>query len=399
MTSLVDTLLAGGPWMYIGFLVLAVAEAFVVTTYLLSGTLVFVAVGTLIVLGKVDPAVVVLIYAGTVLGDCLSFALSGRLQNIGWIKNRVKTLDRFRGPLALSPIRFFAAAHMAPYLRGATAFLAGGILPWNSFLQAELVGALVGTAFFLGLGMAGGFLVIAADDINAVGLTVGTVAVVVIVITWIRVLRPCKLVRIGTVSTSRRTWSRGLGLLYYACFWHPVRWIEGALRRLPSRALRRNLAQAFPDVRAGDIFLVRLHAPAPWGTWAHSAIAIGGDRFAHGFGGSFSAHRLEALPVRYAICHLRVGCSDEAAGAAAAAASALIGTPVSIWAGPRTAKSVSCASAVALAYEAAGISLWPLDGARIVPDDLFRSNLVQLIRIVYTEQRRPRHSQKAPNAR
>ena len=77
----------------------------------------------------------------------------------------------------------------------------------------------------------------------------------------------------------------------------------------------------------------------------------------------------------------------------------LIGTPVSIWAGPRTAKSVSCASAVALAYEAAGISLWPLDGARIVPDDLFRSDRVQLVRIVYTEQRRPQYGEKAPSAR
>ena len=34
------------------------------------------------------------------------------------------------------------------------------------------------------------------------------------------------------------------------------------------------MARAFPDVMAGDIFLVRLHAPAPWGRWAHTAIAV-----------------------------------------------------------------------------------------------------------------------------
>jgi hypothetical protein len=101
------------------------------------------------------------------------------------------------------------------------------------------------------------------------------------------------------------------------------------------------------------------------------------------------AHSLEALPVRYAIAHLRVRCSDVTAEQAAKFAQACIGMPVSIRARRSDTHRFSCASLVAHAYRKAGLELVDEGIARIVPNDLFTSPAVELVRIVHTERVSP----------
>jgi hypothetical protein len=184
-----------------------------------------------------------------------------------------------------------------------------------------------------------------------------------------------------------RNWKRAFFLFYYYP-WHLVRWAEALLRQLPTRAQRNDLSAAFPDVRAGDIFLIRLHAVAPWGKWAHSAIALGNNRFCHGFSKTITAHSLQALPIRYAIAHVRVRCDMITAETAANIAAAKIGTPVSILARNDDTTRFSCASLIYHAYATAGIALHNHKITRVIPDDLINSPYVDIVRIVFTEQTR-----------
>jgi hypothetical protein len=163
--------------------------------------------------------------------------------------------------------------------------------------------------------------------------------------------------------------------------------IEAALRKLPTRSFHVDLAAACPDIRGGDIFLVRLHAPAPWGRWAHTAIAIDTESFCHGYEKTITAHRFEAFPVRYTVAHLRVRCDDEAAGRAGMAAAEMIGRKVSILARPDDTSKFSCTSLVCYAYGTVGVTLKPENVGRVIPDDLFQSPRIELIRMVYTEGR------------
>jgi len=172
--------------------------------------------------------------------------------------------------------------------------------------------------------------------------------------------------------------------LYYP-LWRPIRLVEAAMRRLPTRSAHPNLAVAFPDARAGDVFLVRLHAPSPWGRWAHTAIALDPDRFCHGFGDFITEHRFDEFPVRYTVAHLRVSCDDETAARAAAAAAEMVGRPVSIFARPDDTSRFSCVSLVLYAYRSVGVDLRPEAVGRVVPDDLFRSPRVHLVRLVLME--------------
>lgn len=183
-----------------------------------------------------------------------------------------------------------------------------------------------------------------------------------------------------------RNWKRIFFILYFP-FWRPIRMVEAALRKLPTRSSHPDLAAAFPDARAGDIFLVRLHAPAPWGKWAHTAIAIDRENFCQGFGKTITAHRFDAFPVRYTVAHLRVKCDARTAARAAAAAAEMIGRPVSIFARPDDTAKFPCTSLVCFAYASVGVTLGPENVGRVVPDDLFHSPQVELIRIVFTEGR------------
>ncbi|HEX8901763.1 hypothetical protein [Vitreimonas sp.] len=383
--AIFDILSPSNPWVYLAILIMAIAESFIVTSFVISGTIGFVAVGVLVQQGHLHGAAAVLaIYAGTLLGDLLSFALSAWLQRFGFVRALLARMDAVRDPLSRRPFRFIVVGHFTPYIRAALPLLAAGALTMRRYVAIDLVAAACSTSLFVGAGYSGALLV---GSLDGAGVTtaVGLVALVLIVALWIGA-RSCPLRR--PVRDNKFVFNTLRALCFFLWFpvWHPARYIENALRRLPTRRLRNDLAAAFPDVQPGDIFLVRLHMPAPWGVWAHSAIAIDSHRFAHGFGKVISAHRIEALPVRFAIAHLRVRCRSSLAATAGAAAEARIGIRVSIGAPRADSAQFSCASLVARCYQDAGVELVPATVDRVVPDDLLASKHVELIRVVYTER-------------
>ncbi|WP_291295379.1 DedA family protein [Elioraea sp.] len=380
--------LASTNWVYAVLFVVAMAEAIVITSFAISGTIGFVAVGALVAHGLLHPMWSGLaIYAGTLAGDLISFLLAGALQRVGFVATALGRLAPLREPLAAAPARFIIAGHFTPYIRALLPVLAAGVVPLRTYIAIELVAALLGTAFFLSIGYLGAHM-LAHIAVETVLAGVGVVAGLMLVALWIKAQRPfCP--RAPGNGAMRRPAMRASWFFIWYLPWQAVRWIECHLRGTPSRRLRRSLASSFPDIRAGDILVVRLHAPAPWGRWAHSAIATSASTFAHGFASEVEAHSLEALPVRYAIAHLRVRCNDVTADQAAQFAQACIGMPVSIRARRSDTHRFSCASLVTHAYRKAGLELVDEGIARIVPDDLFTSPAVELVRIVHTERVSP----------
>jgi membrane protein DedA with SNARE-associated domain len=393
---------SNSPWIYAIIFAVAVLEGFVLTTFFVSGTIAIAATGALVARGLLSPSLAFLcVYLGTLLGDSISYLLSARIQHFPSVADKLRAYDHYRAPLARRPFAFTVLGHLTPYLKGVNAFLAGGVLPWRKWFLADAVGAFVGTLFLGSLGAAGARL-LAAGSFNSVQLLVGVMALGLIILLWVKSSASyCRPRAAGSPSIfcpRHRHWKRVFFLLYFVP-WHVVRKVESRLRKLKTRKLIKNLADEFPDVRAGDIFLVRLHSPAPWGKWAHSAIAVGNNRFCHGFGKVITAHRLEALPVRYAIAHLRVRCGNDVARRAAYAASEMIGRPVSIFARSGDTSRFSCASLISHAYATAGVALHDQRLPRVVPDDLFNSPLVDVVRVVFTEHTRRKSGRKeAPNA-
>lgn len=382
---------SGSPWIYAAIFVMAVLEGFVGTTFLINGTIGFVAVGGFLAHGYLNPAATIgCIYIGTMAGDGLTFILSTRLQRIALIARYQQKFEKYRAPLARNPFRFIVLGHLTPYLKGISALLAGGVVSWRTWVRAEAVGAFCGTLLFTGLGAAGVLLFAKASHLDAVSVSAGVIVLLVFIAVWVRALRPCRISGVCAMPANDRSkgrnWKRIFFVLYFL-FWRPIRMIEAALRKLPTRSFHPDLAAAFPDVMPGDIFLVRLHMPAPWGKWAHTAIAIDHENFCHGFGKTITAHRFDSLPVRYTVAHMRVKCDADTAARAGAIAAEMIGKPVSIFARPDDTAKFSCTSLVVFAFASAGVTLAPEIVGRVVPDDLFHSPKLEVIRIVFTEGR------------
>jgi membrane protein DedA with SNARE-associated domain len=374
---------AASDWIYVALFVIAVAEANVLTSFLLSGTLGFVVVGMLINRGLLDPVLApIAIITGTVAGDVIGFLLAKQLTRFGFVASVMKKAGPLRDSLAAAPARFILVGHLTPYLKSVIPLLAAGSMPFGRYVAIDILGATLGTLFLVGIGY-GIAQSAAAFDVSTSVTNVGLSATVILALTWVCSRR---------TATDRRaaSWHRAFGraarFVTFYPFWHPCRWIENWLRAKPTRQLRRNLEASFPDIRPGDILLIRLHAPAPWGRWAHTAVALEASSFCHGFGSTVTAHPLGALPVRYAIAHLRVRCAPTASAAAADVAATMLGTPVSVFACRHDQRRVSCASLAVRAYSQLGIELIDPEIKRVTPDDLFASDQLELVRIVHTER-------------
>lgn len=372
-------------WAYVFIFLLAIAEASVLTSYFVSGTIAFVIIGVLAAKGMLDPVWSVLaVYVGTLVGDVATFLACRAFQRVKFIAAALEKFQALREPLKQAPARFILVGHFTPYLRSMLPLLAADIVPLRTYLAIECIGAMAGTVFFVGLGYAGA-QILADIELNNALTAVGVVAGGMLVAMWIYSRKPfCRLKpdrRIKRKNLWRAVWF----YLWFVPF-QLARWIELWLGRSPSRRLRRSLAASFPDIRPGDVFVIRLHVPSPWGRWAHSAIAIDSRNFCHGFASVVTAHTISALPVRYAIAHLRVRCDEPTAEAAAEIARACVGFPVSIAACPEETGRFSCSSLIAHAYRQVGIELVDRAVSRIVPDDLFTSPHLELVRIVHTEQ-------------
>lgn len=376
--------LASSDWVYAVIFLVALAEASVITSYFLSGTLAFVVVGALISREVLDPfSAILAVYLGTVIGDISSFVFSRTLQRIPLVA-AIRRANWLRTSLSETPARFILICHFAPYLRALTPVLAAGVVPFHRYLAIELVGAMLGTLFLIGIGYFGAEALAILDLSRGLGIMAAAATCVLVILLMVKRWIPPLPEEKPTIDIAQFVRTFRAYLLYP--FWHPSRWIEQWLRGKPSRELRRCLQASFPDVQPGDIFLIRLHMPAPWGRWAHSAMAIDAKTFCHGFASIVTTHALSALPVRYAIAHLRVRCSEATLHAATETARAFVGTRVSVFAYRNETERVSCASLIAHAYRRSGIELVDPRLRRIAPDDLFSSPEVDLIRIINTEK-------------
>ena len=372
-------------WVYWAIFVLAIAEASALTSFFLSGTIGLVVVGVMIAQTLLDPFFsIAAVYVGTLIGDVSTFFLSSQLQKIRYIRSAIERFEPVRDPLGKAPVRFILAGHFTPYLRAVLPVLATGKVPPSRFLLIEAFAALASSCAFIGLGYFSANALSRIPIENALA-GVSIIAAISLVALYVYTRKPfCPLKR----QPSRRWFNLRRAVFFYIWYlpWHPIRWLEIWLRGAPSRRLRRDLAAAFPDTRPGDVFLIRLHTPAPWGRWAHTAMAIQAERFAHGFSKVVTDHSITCLPVRYAIAHLRPRCDVEAAMAAADFARSKIGAPVSFAAGRHETNRFSCSSLVVFAFREAGIELVDPRIARVVPDDIFTSPEMKLMRIVVTEQ-------------
>lgn len=376
--------IAASEWIYAIIFAVAVAESVIVTSYVISGTICFVVVGGLVGGGVLAPIPSFFaIYTGSLCGDLAGYIFAERFSRTAFVASALRRLEPLMVQFRRGPTLLIFAGQLTPYARALVPLLAANTMPLKTYLLIDLCAALVGTLFYMSLGYVGAGMFGNAGQETVIKF-VGIGIVLSIVACWTQsrfssspsVAAKPDLLRLG----------RTIRFLIWFLPWQVIRKLENALRGTPSRRLRRCLADCFPDVRPGDIFVVRLHAPAPWGRWAHSAIATSPLHFAHGFGSHVSAHSIASLPVRYAIAHLRVRCSDEVAASAAAAATSSKGKPVSVLARRGDTERFSCASLVVHAYGQSGIELVPGSINRIVPDDLFTSSAVDLVRIVSTEK-------------
>lgn len=372
-------------WVYLAIFVLAIAEASALTSFFLSGTIGLVVVGVLIAQGMLDPFFsITAVYVGTLIGDVTTFFLSSQLQKVRYIRSAIERFEPVREPLGKAPVRFILAGHFTPYLRAVLPVLAAGKVAPSRFLLIEAFAALASSCAFIALGYFSANTLSRIPIENALA-GVSIIAAISLVALWVYTRKPfCPLKR----RPSRRWFNLRRALFFYFWYlpWHPIRWLEIWLRGTPSRRLRRDLAAAFPDVRPGDVFLIRLHMPAPWGRWAHTALAIDEDRFIHGFSNVVTDHSITCLPVRYAVAHLRPRCDAETATKAADYARLKIGASVSIAAGRHETDRFSCSSLVAFAFREVGTELVDPMITRVVPDDIFTSPHMKLVRIVATEQ-------------
>lgn len=372
-------------WVYVAIFVFAVAEASVLTSFFLSGTLGIVALGVMIAHGLLSPAATVFaVYTGTVLGDIITYFLATRLQRFRHIRKLMVRVEPVREPLATAPVRFLVVGHFTPYLRALLPVLAAGHLPPSRYLPIEACAAMASTCFFIGLGYAGSVLSFQFSTQTIVGI-IGVAALLAVFTLWVRLRKPfCPLNR----SRSLFWHNQRRALLFFVWYlpWHPLRWIEVWRRGKPSLPFRRALAERFPDILPGDVLLIRLTARAPWGQWAHSAIALENGCFAHGFSKEISCHSLTSLPVRHAIAHLRPKCGRAVAAKAAAFAESKVGTKFSLAALRSDRKRFSCSSLVAYAFSQSGIEIVEPGVKRIVPDDLFSSTQLELMRVVLTDE-------------
>jgi membrane protein DedA with SNARE-associated domain len=372
-------------WVYWAIFVLAIAEACALTSFFLSGTIGLVVVGVLIAQGMLDPIFsITAVYFGTLIGDVTTFFLSSQLQKIRYIRSAIDRFEPIREPLSRAPLRFILVGHFTPYLRAVLPVLAAGKVEPRRYLMIEAFAALMSSSAFIGIGYFSANA-LSRISINTALAAISIMAAISLVALWIYTRKPfCPLKR----NKSQRWFNLRRAMFFYVWYlpWHPIRWLEIWLRGTPSRSLRRDLAASFPDVRRGDVFLIRLHAPAPWGRWAHTALAIEEDRFVHGFSDVITEHSINCLPVRYAVAHLRPRCDAETAMKAADSARSKIGACVSIAAGRNETKRFSCSSLVAFAFREVGIELVDPRIARVVPDDIFTSPHMTLVRVVATEQ-------------
>jgi len=162
--------------------------------YFIPGTLVVVAAGGMVQLGRLDAlATLLVIWLGVFIGDVVTFGLARKFGSTlrNW-KRVGGALRRAEGRLNRHPVAFVLLSHLSPFLKNLPAPAAGlaGMI-WRRYLPLEAAAALVDALWFTAVG----FFLTATfgnlTDAPVILRVVGTVASFAAVIFFIGRGRTC----------------------------------------------------------------------------------------------------------------------------------------------------------------------------------------------------------------
>ena len=116
---------------YLLVFLVALVEAFGLTTLILPGTLFCIGFGALVFQGVLQPVqTFAAVYFGTFLGDNITYFTSKGIlrcfQRIASVRERI---ERLAAPIKAQPVRFILFAHLTPYLKGLISIAAPSVIP------------------------------------------------------------------------------------------------------------------------------------------------------------------------------------------------------------------------------------------------------------------------------
>jgi membrane protein DedA with SNARE-associated domain len=286
---------------------IAFGEAFILSTFLLPGTLLTIGFGGFVRTGALPAWIAAATWAGTFLGDVCSYFLARRVG--GWlrkIRRLSPVLDRGRAAFSRRPTFFSLASRFSPYLKSTAPTLAGlSRFPAAAFLLLNLAASGLDAGFFLGLGYFGTAAALEADATNRVASLIGLAVVCAIVYLLVR---EC-LRNPASCQQSRSCQRKKRGLLFkLRCLallvpWNVCGWVEEWLNFWNRKCIRRMALRCLSHAEVGDIVLLaRAYAP-PWGgIWTHAALVthagrgVGNSRLRGPGGGRKLREPSQALP-------------------------------------------------------------------------------------------------------
>jgi membrane protein DedA with SNARE-associated domain len=331
----------------------ALLESFALSTLLVPGCLVTVALGVGMAIEKVHTAgCIVGVLLGMWTGDQLSFWMT-RFCGAWFRKTRVgsRVVSVFSS-MERSPARTLLLAHTCPYLSGLAPAAAGlSTLSYARFLIFDTVGVALGTTWFLGVGAIFG----KTSESYGMGLVAGVgIAVLGIFLCLL-------LVRVARASFRRR----GIAFICAGLLEYPAFLLQGLAYRFMPRCKREALEAhrdaLIVEAKPGDILLVTRLSRGPWGKPSHAGIIETRQTLIHAFH-KVQRQRLRDLPLRDGFLLLRVGASETQVSGVVDFARRQIGKGFRITTTKRQASSdnpdhFSCATFVWAAYKSVGVDL------------------------------------------
>ena len=239
---------------------IAFGEAFILSSFLLPGTLLTIGFGGLVRTGVLPPWIVLATWAGTFLGDLCSYFLARRIG--GWLR-KVRRLspviDRGETAFSLRPTFFTFASGLSPYLKSAAPTLAGlSRFPVAAFLLLDIVSSGLDAGFFLGLGYVGTAVAVGADATNRAESLAGLAVVCVVVYLLVRECLGCpaSCQRAHSARSKKRGFLFKLRCLLLLGPWNICGSVEEWLNFWNRRCIRRMALRCLSQAQVGDIVLL-----------------------------------------------------------------------------------------------------------------------------------------------
>lgn len=351
--------------------------------YLIPGVLGIIGAGSLVQAGKLPAIpVVIAVWLGVFIGDCISFCLARAFGNVlrKW-PAMAGTLARAESRLGRNPIGFVTLAHFSPFIKNIAAPAAAlSGMSWRRFLALEVFAAAVDALWFLGLGFVVGAAIGNVTELPLVARVVGVVAFLAAVGFVIGSTRKCKLPRKRGKALTPASRKVGYALLCAAKlpFWEIFGRFAKSIAYFERPELRAALVEAVRHARAGDLILVGRSRPSPWGDFSHIGIIVAtpaGLAVLHAYEGAVQLTAIALYPMSGRVCIVRVICGADQTTTALATAWAQLGKPFKLSSrnpGTENPGAFNCVGLAVWAFAQAGVRLVAAaPGQIVVPDDVF----------------------------